>query len=134
VREALCKEGSSAKGGVAQFLAEVEARERRRSLRVMLQIPVLIQVPLPEGRNLRHDGFTLVVNAHGCVFTMETKLEVGQRILLVNPKSRMEQSGIVTRVQKSRDGGYAVAFEFDNSTPQLWSLMFLSKDAKVERF
>jgi hypothetical protein len=65
---------------------------------------------------------------------METKLEVGQRIMLMNPKSAVEQSGIVTRVQKSRDGGYAVAFEFDNSTPQLWSLMFLTKDAKVERF
>ncbi len=100
----------------------------------MLHIPVLIHVQLPDGRNLRHDGFTLVVNAHGCVFTMETKLEVGQRIMLMNPKSGVEQSGTVTRVQKSRDGGYAVAFEFDNSAPQLWSLMFLSKDSKVERF
>jgi hypothetical protein len=54
--------------------------------------------------------------------------------MLMNPKSAVEQSGIATRVQKSRDGGYAVAFEFDNSAPQLWSLMFLSKDSKVERF
>jgi hypothetical protein len=100
----------------------------------MLHIPVFIHVSMPDGRNLRHDGFTLVVNAHGCVFTMETKLEVGQRIGLVNPKSGVEQSGIVTRVQKSRDGAYAVAFEFDNSTPQLWSLMFFPKDSKVERF
>jgi hypothetical protein len=100
----------------------------------MLHIPVLIYVLMPDGRSLRHDGFTLVVNAHGCVFTMETKLEVGRRILLANPKSGIEQSGIVTRIQKSRDGGYAVAFEFDNSTPQLWSHMFVTKDAKVERF
>jgi len=114
--------------------AEDEARERGRSQRVELQIPVLIYVHMPDGRSLRHDGFTLLVNTHGCVFTMETKLEVGQRIVLVNPKSGVEQSGAVTRVQKSRDGGYAVAFEFDNSTPQLWSLMFLTKNAKVERF
>jgi hypothetical protein len=100
----------------------------------MLQIPVLIHVRMPDGRNLRQDGFTLVVNPHGCVFTMETKLELRQRIVLANPKSGVEQSGVVTRVQKSRDGGYAVAFEFDNSTPQLWSHMFLRKDAKVERF
>ena len=99
-----------------------------------LQIPVLIYVHMPDGRSLRHDGFTLLVNTHGCVFTMENKLEVGQRIVLANPKSGLEQSGAVTRVQKSRDGGYAVAFEFDNSTPQFWSLMFLTKDAKLERF
>ena len=99
-----------------------------------LQIPVLIYVQMPDGKSLRHDGFTLLVNIHGCVFTMEIKLEVGQRIVLVNPKSGVEQSGAVTRVQKSRDGSYAVAFEFDNSTPQLWSLMFLTKNGKVERF
>ena len=97
-----------------------------------LQIPVLIYVPMSDGRSLRHDGFTLLVNTHGCVFTMETKLEVGQRIVLVNPKSGVEQPGAATRVQKSRDGGYAVAFEFDNASPQLWSLMFLTKNAKVE--
>ena len=98
-----------------------------------LQIPVLIHVRTPDGRNLRQDGFTQVVNARGCVFTMETKLEVGHRIVLVNPKSGVEQSGTVTLVQKSRDGGYVVAFEFDNSAPHLWSHMFLTKDAKVER-
>ncbi len=112
--------------------AEDEARERGRSQRVELQIPVLIYVHMPDGRSLRHDGFTLLVNIHGCVFTMETKLEVGQRIVLVNPMSGVEQSGAVTRIQKSRDGGYAVAFEFDDATPQLWSLMFLTKNAKVE--
>jgi len=69
-----------------------------------------------------------------CIFTVETKLEVGQRIGLVNPKSGVEQPGTVTRVQKSRDGGYAVAFDFDSSTPQLWSLVFPPKDRKVERF
>ncbi len=100
----------------------------------MLQIPVLIHVRMPDGRSLRRDGFTLVVNAHSCIFTMETKLEIGQRIGLVNPKSGVERPGTVTRVQKSRDGGYAVAFDFDSSTPQLWSLVFPPKDRKVERF
>jgi hypothetical protein len=101
---------------------------------MMLQIPVLIDVRIPDGRSERRDGFTLVVNAHGCVFTSETKLEVGQRLQLVNPKSGVEQPGIVIRVQKSRDGGYAVTFKFDSSTPRLWSLMFPPKERKVERF
>ena len=117
-----------------RLLAEVEAHEQRRSQRVMLQMPVLIHIHMPDGRHLRQDGFTLVVNAHGCLLAMETKPEVGQRMMLVNPKSGVEQSGTVTCAQKSRDGGYAVAFEFDSSTPQLWSLMFPPKDWKVERF
>ena len=100
----------------------------------MLQIPVLIDVRMSDGTNLQRDGFTLVVNAHGCILTTETKLEVGQHIRLVNPKSGVEQPGTVTRVKKSRGGDYAVAFEFDSSTPQLWPLMFAPKDRKVERF
>ena len=100
----------------------------------MLQIAVQIHVRMPDGTDLRRDGFTLVVNAHNCIFTTENKLEVGQRIGLVNPKSGVEQPGTVTRVKKSRDGGYAVAFEFDSSTPRLWSLVFPPKENKIERF
>jgi hypothetical protein len=118
----------------SSYPEEIGAHGRGRSQGVMLQIPVLIDIRMPDGTSLRRDGFTVVVNAHGCIFTMENKLEVGQRIGLVNPRSGVEQSGTVTRVQKSRDGGYAVAFESDRSTSQLWSLMFLPKDRKVERF
>ena len=98
-----------------------------------LQMPVLIHVHLPDGKLMRQDGFTLMVSAHGCLLTMETKPDAGQRITLVNPKSGVEQSGTVLRAQKSRDGGYAVAVEFDGSAPQLWSFTSSPKDSKVER-
>ena len=116
-----------------QLLAEVEAHERRTSQRVILQIPVLIHIHMPDGRVLRQDAFTLEVNARGCLLAMEAKPEVGQRIMLLNPKSGVEQSGTVIRAQGPRDGAYAVAFEFDSPTPELWSLVFPPEDWKVER-
>ena len=99
----------------------------------MLQMPVTIHVHMPDGRVLRQNGFTLAVNDRGCVLAMETKLEVGQRAMLVSPKSGAEQSGTITLAKKARDGGYAIAFEFDSPTTQFWSPVFPSEDRKVGR-
>ena len=115
-----------------RLLQEIEARYRRRSQRVMLQMPVHIHLEAADGRLLRQDGFTQVVNAHGGLLEMETKLEPGQRMLLMNPKSRVEQSATVVNAKKSRDGGYAVAFEFDSPTPRLWAVVFPPEDWKAE--
>lgn len=98
----------------------------------MLQIPVHIRLQMADGRLLRQDGFTQVVNAHGGLLEMETKPEAGQRMLLMNPKSRVEQSATVVGAKKSRDGGYAVAFEFDSPTPRLWAVVFPPEDWKAE--
>jgi hypothetical protein len=115
-----------------RLLEEIEARDRRRSQRVMLQIPVHVHLQTADGRLLRQDGFTQAVNAHGGLLEMETKPEPGQRMRLMNPKSRVEQSATVVCTKKSRDGGYAVAFEFDSPTPSLWAVVFPPEDWKVE--
>lgn len=98
----------------------------------MLQMPVDIRLQTADGRLLRQDGFTQVVNAHGGLLEMETKPNPGQRMLLMNPKSRVEQSATVVGAKKSRDGGYAVAFEFDSPTPRLWAVVYPPEDWKAE--
>jgi hypothetical protein len=115
-----------------RLLEEIEARDRRRSQRVMLQMPVHVRLQTADGRLLRQDGFTQVVNAHGGLLEMESKPEPGQRMLLMNPNSGVEQSATVVLAKKSRDGGYAVAFEFDSPTPRLWAVVFPPDDWKVE--
>jgi hypothetical protein len=98
----------------------------------MLQMPVHIRLQTADGRVLRQDGFTQVVNAHGGLLEMETKPEPGQRMLLMNPNSGVEQSATVVLAKKSGDSGYAVAFEFDSPTPRLWAVVFPPEDWKVE--
>ena len=94
----------------------------------MIQVPVYAHFQSPDGREVRVDAFTLLVKAHGCLLAMDFKPEEGQRMKLVNPKSSLEQSGKVIRAQRSRDGAYAVAFEFDSPSPHLWSLVFPPTD------
>lgn len=100
---------------------KARASERRRSERVKLQTPVQVYLSMPDGRVLRLDGFTQVVNAHGCLLGMEYKVEIGQRVTLLNPESGAKQSSTVMNAQRAREGHFAVALEFDSPTPQLWS-------------
>jgi len=99
----------------------------------MIQVPVEIHSQSPDGRMLRQDAFTLAVNSHGCLLSMGVRPEPGARLLLVNPKTGVEQAGKVIRAERSRDGGFAVAFEFDSPRPQLWSGMFPYNDFKIPR-
>ena len=98
----------------------------------MLQIPVRVQMSVGDGRLLRNDAFTMVVNAHGGLLDMETKPEAGHRMLLMNPQSGVEQSAKVVGAKRTPEGGYAVAFEFDSPTPKLWALALAPVDWKVE--
>lgn len=99
----------------------------------MIQIPVQVYIPAPEGGELRVDAFTLVVNSHGCLLAMEVKPDEGQRMRLVNPKTGVAQSGKVIHAHRSRDGAFAVAFEFDSPAPHLWSVVLPRQTALSAR-
>ena len=111
---------------------EIGTHTRRRSQRVTLQMAVEIQLHMMDGRLLRQDGFTEVVNAHGGLLEMETRPAPGQRMLLMNPNSGVQQSATILSAKKSREGGYVVAFEFDSPAPKLWALVFQPDDWKIE--
>ena len=106
----------------------IETHTRRRSQRVTLQLQVLLHLHMPDGRLLRQDAFTQVVNAHGGLLEMETRPQLRQRLLLMNPSSGVQQSATIVSAKKSREGGFAVAFEFDSPTPKLWALVFPPDD------
>jgi len=110
-----------------QLLSQLMGSERRRSTRVLIQIPVQAFYRT-NGKELRADVFTLAVNAHGCLLEMETKPDQGQRMRLLNAKTIVAQTGTVVRAQLMRDGSYAVALEFDSPSPHLWSMILAPED------
>jgi hypothetical protein len=56
------------------------------------------------------------------------EIKTGQPILLINPKTKVQQSCRVVRVETSLGGQSAVAFEFDQPTPQFWPIVFPPAD------
>jgi len=101
---------------------------RRRSERVMLQVPVIVQTHAQDGREDQEQAHTSVVNAHGGLLKLNMVLQAGQPIILINEKTKAQQGCRVVRVETSEAGMSAVAFEFDQPAPKFWPISFPPAD------
>ncbi|MHB8503124.1 MAG: PilZ domain-containing protein [Candidatus Acidiferrales bacterium] len=106
---------------------------RRRSERVVLQIPVTVLAETPDRVHVEEQTHTLVVNAHGGLMKLAAELLVGQPIILVNPQSGLEQSCRVVRIDQPSPDYFAVAFEFDRPSPKFWPITFPPADWEVPK-
>jgi hypothetical protein len=104
------------------------AENRRRSERVMLQIPIVVMTITMEGQQVREETHTMVVNAHGGLLKLQMEILNGQPIVLVNPRSCAEAPARVVRVEHPPGGYTAVAFEFDKPMPGFWPVEFPPAD------
>ena len=105
-----------------------ENSNRRRSERVMLQVPITVRTDTLDGKKIEEATHTLVVNAHGGLMKLKAELLVGQPIRLQNPQTRAEESCRVVRVDESGADHFAVAFEFDKPAPRFWPIVFPPND------
>jgi hypothetical protein len=96
--------------------------QERRSERVLLDVPLVIQGVSEGKRPFREETFTVTVSAHGALVMMESKVVPGQRIVLMNPKNWEEQEARVAYVGPDRAGLAQVGVEFTRPSPQFWSL------------
>jgi hypothetical protein len=101
----------------------------RRSQRVLLQMPVMLETELERGKPLRIEAFTLVVNAHGGLLELGLPLRAGQKLWIVHPVSGARKASKIVGFRRSQDSnGFLVAFEFDAPTPRFWPVEFPPED------
>ncbi len=96
-----------------------------------LQIRVIVETEIEQGKVISLEAFTISVNAHGGLLEMGLRVREGQKLLLTNPAVGVRQSCRVVQVRSSRNGSFAVAFEFDCPPPQFWSIAFPLADRGV---
>jgi hypothetical protein len=101
---------------------------RRRSQRVVLQVPLLLRTELTDGRKVRVHAFTLVVNAHGGLLESPLMLPANHKIALVNPQTGMEAWCRVIRSERSSADTVTFAFEFHEPSATFWSISFRPED------
>ena len=101
---------------------------KRRSERVILQVPVTVEARANDGKQNREEAVTSVVNAHGGLMKLSMNVKAGQPIVLINAKANVQQSCRVVRVETSDSGTSAVAFEFDEPAPRFWPITFPPED------
>jgi hypothetical protein len=106
---------------------EANGANRRRSVRVMLQVPVTVLTETPDREQVQEDAHTLVVNAHGGLLKLKMEVLAGQPLVLVNNKGVQEQCHVV-RIEQPSPDYYAVAFQFDEPAPTFWPVSFPPAD------
>lgn len=105
-----------------------EGRNRRRSERVMLRVPIVLSALMQDGKRISIQAQTLVVNAHGGLLEIGMEMVAGQQIRLCNPKTESVTSGRILRVELTEADHFSVAFEFDSPAPHFWPVNFLPAD------
>jgi len=97
---------------------------QRRSQRIMLKLPLLVQAEMPSGGQFRTDASSVIVNAHGGLLESESRMTVGQKITLINPQTGKKIGCRVVSVQALSAEAVRAAFEFDQHSPSFWPLAF----------
>ena len=106
-------------------------REKRRSERVKLSVPVLVAGETLSGEPIQEVTQTVIVNAHGGLFRLKAELLVGQPIMINNMQTNREESSRVVRSELLPGGEFGIAFEFDNPAPEFWGVSLPPADWNV---
>jgi hypothetical protein len=93
----------------------------------MLSLPVIVCGEGPDGP-FREETRTVVVNAHGALLTLLTRISQQQILRLSTPGNSENQACRVTFVGPTTDGRTQFAVEFTRPVPQFWHIAFPPED------
>lgn len=106
----------------------VSGSNRRRSQRLLINMPVIIHVKGGNSEPTREETQTVVVNAHGGLITLKAKVANGQQLLIRNPKTDEERPCKVVYLGPVVEGKAQVGIEFLEPSPRFWRIVFPPED------
>jgi hypothetical protein len=109
----------------------IDKRNRRRTERIVLRIPVHLSAVMPGAKRINIDGQTLSVNAQGGLVDIGIEMIAGQQVRLGNWSTDIVATGKVLRAEQSEDGRFSVAFEFESPSPHFWPVRIPPRDWSV---
>lgn len=99
-------------------------RERRRTLRVSLALPVIVHGQNEMGEKFCVRAMTYSVNQQGMLLSLEESVVPGQSLLIVNENTSRSAETRVAHVRRERDGKRLVGLEFANPDTNFWKMTF----------
>ncbi len=103
--------------------------ERRRSQRVMIRVPVTLQVTIAN-QPVTIRAVTVAVNDHGAMLLCSRTLSAETRLELQQDRTRQKLACRVTRTPRESPEGYLVPVEFETPAPGFWHISFPPADWK----
>lgn len=101
---------------------------RRRSMRVLLSVPIQVS-----GKSIKQEDFTeaartLVVNAHGALITLSTPVSAGQNITVANTATRQSRECRIVYLGNVQSSKTQMGVEFLKASPTFWQIDFPPDD------
>ncbi len=104
------------------------ASNRRRSQRVMVNIPVHVAAKNHKGLDIVEETKTVSVSAHGALLRLEMTVTKGQTIILRNPSTNDALECSVDYLGNTQDGRREVGVSFVLPNRTLWQIAFPPAD------
>ena len=101
---------------------------RRRSQRVLVQVPVRIRGKNGQGVDFEEFTETLAINAHGALVLLTARLTSGAVIHMRHNKTEEEQECHVAFLGPVRGGKAEIGLEFTAPRPTFWRVAFPPED------
>ena len=107
-------------------------KERRRTVRVMLTVPLKIAGHTDTGEKFAVKTLSHSVSLHGASIELEEGVVLGDVVQLENEITREKVDGKVVSIRRGRDGKRYVAVEF-TSPVNFWHMVFPAPGARPMR-
>jgi hypothetical protein len=101
---------------------------RRRSMRVLLSVPVVLSGTGADGKKFEEETRTLVVNAHGALIAITTALRADQKITVTHKITKKTQECRVVYTGNVQAGKTQMGLEFVKASPTFWQIDFPPDD------
>jgi hypothetical protein len=108
-------------------------KERRRTMRVMLSVPLRVHGITSEGETYAVETKSHTVSLHGASIELEHSVALGDVLLLENKLTEQQAEGKVVGIKRSRDGKVYVGIEFTDFNLNFWHMAFPAPGAKPLR-
>jgi len=114
-------------------LLHFRVKERRRTLRVALTVPLTVRGNTDCGERFSAHTSSRSVNRHGALFHLEQTVVVGQTLTLVNDHTAQSIECRVVSIYRARDNKQYVGVEFLSPETNFWHMEFPTPGAKPLR-
>jgi hypothetical protein len=101
---------------------------RRRSMRVLLSVPVIVSGKTTSNQDFQEETRTLVVNAHGALISLAARVAAGQQILMSNRATQEVRECKVVYLGNAQGGKTQMGIEFVKPCPKFWRIDFPPDD------
>jgi hypothetical protein len=106
---------------------------KRRSERVLLDVPLVIRGQSANRQPFSEETFTLTVSAHGALIVLAANVELGQTVKLTKIKTTDEREAVVAFLGPPYAGLATVGLQFAKPAPDFWPVAAPPADWAVAR-